>query len=144
VRAWITTEPIAAESVLAHVGADADGATALFLGVVRDHNDGRPVRGVRYSAYDAMAQQVLSAIAAEATRIAQSDRVAVVHRTGELAVGEASVAIAVSAPHRAPAFDACRHIIEEIKKRLPVWKEELYADGGRAWLEGTQPEVHHG
>ncbi|NLG62711.1 MAG: molybdopterin converting factor, partial [Candidatus Cloacimonetes bacterium] len=85
----------------------------------------------------------LAEIAAEAAERAGSDRVAVVHRTGELAVGEASVAIAVSSPHRAEAFDACRYVIEEIKKRLPVWKQERYVDGDEAWLDGAVPEVAH-
>src|SRR5690606_5356834 len=121
----ITSDPITAETVLRRVGDDGDGAVCVFLGVVRDHNEGRSVRGhsegrsvrgVAYSAYREMAERVLAEIAAEAAERAGSDRVAVVHRTGELAVGEASVAIAVSSPHRAEAFDACRYVIEEIKK----------------------------
>lgn len=139
----ITSDPITAETVLRHVGDDGDGAVCVFLGVVRDHNEGRSVRGVAYSAYREMAERVLAEIAAEAAERAGSDRVAVVHRTGELAVGEASVAIAVSSPHRAEAFDACRYVIEEIKKRLPVWKQERYVDGDEAWLDGAVPEVAH-
>ncbi|MGH7445646.1 MAG: molybdenum cofactor biosynthesis protein MoaE [Longimicrobiales bacterium] len=143
-RAWVTTEPISAESVLAHVGSDADGAVCVFIGVVRDHNEGRRVRAVSYTAYATMAEKVLGEIAAEAAAQAGDARVAVVHRTGVLSVGEASVAIAVSSPHRAQAFDACRYIIEEIKTRVPVWKEERYAEGDAAWLDGTVPEVQHG
>lgn len=143
-RAWVTTEPISAESVLAHVGSDADGAVCVFVGIVRDHNEGRAVQGVRYTAYAAMAGKVLGEIATEAAARAGDARVAVVHRTGELSVGEASVAIAVSSPHRAQAFDACRYIIEEIKTRVPVWKEERYAEGDAAWLDGTVPEVQRG
>lgn len=143
-RAWVTTEPISAESVLAHVGSDADGAVCVFVGIVRDHNEGRCVQGVRYTAYAAMAGKVLGEIAAEAAAQAGDARIAVVHRTGELRVGDASVAIAVSSPHRAQAFDACRYIIEEIKVRVPLWKEERYADGDTAWLDGTVPEVQHG
>lgn len=143
-RAWVTRDPISAETVLAHVGSDADGAVCVFVGVVRDHNDGRAVQGVHYTAYDAMAGKVLGEIAAEAAARAGDARVAVVHRTGELVVGEASVAVAVSSPHRAQAFDACRYIIEEIKVRVPVWKEERYADGDATWLEGARPEVRHG
>ncbi len=140
----ITDQPVSATDVLAHVGDDADGAVCVFVGVVRDHNDGRPVQAVHYSAYDDMAAKVLAEIAAEAAARAGSDRVAVVHRTGRLRIGEPSVAIAVSSPHRAQAFDACRHVIEEIKKRLPVWKHEQYADGDAAWLDGATPEVQHG
>ncbi len=132
-------DPIDPAAVLARVGHDADGAAILFLGVVRDHADGRPVDGMRYDAYREMAEGVLGEIAREAAARLGTDRVAVVHRTGELAVGEVSVAIAVSSPHRAEAFDASRYVIEEIKKRLPVWKKEHYADGQAAWVEGEVP-----
>ncbi len=140
----ITDQPVSAERVLAHVGDDADGAVCVFVGVVRDHNHSRRVTAVHYSAYHDMAERVLAEIAAEAAARAGSERVAVVHRTGRLQVGEASVAIAVSSPHRAQAFDACRYVIEEIKQRLPVWKQEEYADGAAAWLGGVTPEAQHG
>ena len=143
-HAWLTSEPISADSVLARVGTDADGAVSVFLGVVRDHNEGRAVRGVRYDAYREMAERVLAEIAAEAAGLAGSDGIAVVHRTGELSVGDVSVAIAVSSPHRAAAFEACRYVIEEIKLRLPVWKQERYVEGDVAWLEGTVPGGQHG
>jgi len=139
IHAAIVHDPIRNESVLAHVGAEADGATVLFLGVVRDHADGRPVTGMTYESYEKMAEPVLREIALEAAQRAGSDRVAVVHRVGDLAIGEVSVAIAVSSPHRAEAFDASRYVIEEIKKRLPVWKKEHYADGAPEWVEGTVP-----
>jgi molybdopterin synthase catalytic subunit len=139
----ITSDPISTETVLRHVGDEGDGAVCVFLGVVRDHNEGRSVRGVQYSAYREMAEKVLAQIALEAAARAGSDRVAVVHRTGELGVGEASVAIAVSSPHREQAFEACRYVIEAIKQRLPVWKQERYVEGDGAWLEGTVPAVPH-
>jgi molybdopterin synthase catalytic subunit len=132
-------EAIDPAEVLARVGDDHDGAALLFLGVVRDHADGRPVRGMRYDAYEEMARQVLAEIAAEASERLGTDRLAVVHRTGELGIGEASVAIAVSSPHRAEAYDASRYVIEEIKKRLPVWKKEHYTDGDAEWVRGTVP-----
>lgn len=135
----IVSEPIMAEGVLARVGDHADGAAILFLGVVRDHADGRPVHGMRYDTYQAMAEEVLAQIAGEAAERLGTDRVAVVHRIGALDVGEVSVAIAVSSPHRAEAFEASRYVIEEIKKRLPVWKKERYADGAEAWVEGAVP-----
>ena len=109
--------------------------------MVRDHNDGRSVGGVLYDTYEEMAAQVLSEIVDEAARAAGTDRVAAVHRIGELEVGEVSVAIAVSSPHRAEAYDASRYIIEEIKKRLPVWKKERYSDGAEAWVEGRTPDA---
>lgn len=139
VRAWVTREPIDPTVVLGLVGSERDGAALLFLGVVRDHNDGRAVSGVTYEAYGEMAEKVLSAIAGEAAARAGTDRIAVVHRVGELGVGEASVAIAVSSPHRAEAYEASRYVIEEIKLRLPVWKRERYHGGSERWLEGVQP-----
>ncbi len=143
VTAWITREVISADSVWAHVGGASDGAIDIFLGVVRDENDGRAVSGMHYDAYAEMAEQVLNAIAAEAAAMAGVGKVAVVHRIGELGVGDVSVAIAVSAPHRAEAFEACRYVIEEIKKRLPVWKQERYVTGEQRWL-GAESEAHAG
>jgi molybdopterin synthase catalytic subunit len=137
----IVREPIDPAQVLSLIGADQDGATLLFLGVVRDHNDGRSVGGVRYESYEEMATQVLSDIVEEAAGAADTDRIAALHRIGELEVGEVSVAIAVSTPHRAEAYDASRYIIEEIKKRLPVWKKERYGDGAEEWVEGRAPNA---
>jgi len=135
----VTTGPIDPAAVLKRVGEPRDGAAALFVGMVRNSNEGRPVDGMEYEGYRDMARDQLAAIAAEAAQQAGSDRVAVVHRLGELAVGEVSVAIAVSSPHRAEAFRAARYVIEEIKKRLPIWKRERYLDGEQAWLEGHLP-----
>ena len=139
IHAAVVNDVIEPGEVLSRVGSEEDGATILFLGVVRDHADGRPVSGMRYDAYVEMAEPVLREIASEAAERLGTDRVAVVHRVGELAIGEVSVAIAVSSPHRAEAFDASRYVIEEIKKRLPVWKKEHYADGSEEWVEGTVP-----
>jgi molybdopterin synthase catalytic subunit len=139
IHAAVVHDPIDNEDVLAHVGAREDGAVVLFLGMVRDHADGRPVSGMTYEAYEEMATPVLREIALEAAQRIGSDRVAVVHRVGDLDIGEVSVAIAASSPHRAEAFDAARYVIEEIKKRLPVWKKEHYTDGAQEWVEGTVP-----
>jgi molybdopterin synthase catalytic subunit len=141
VRAWITDAAIDTGTVLQSVGSPSDGAVLLFLGTVREENDGRPVRGMRYDAYAAMAESVLQEIATEAAEQADTDRISVVHRTGELAIGDVSVAIAISAPHRAEAFDAARYVIEQIKLRLPVWKHEHYTDGRSEWLDGATPPV---
>jgi molybdopterin synthase catalytic subunit len=135
----ITTAPIDPGAVLAAVGSPADGAALLFLGTVRDHNDGRAVTGIHYDAYAAMAEDVLARVVEEAAARADTDRIAVVHRLGELRVGEVSVAIAVSSPHREEAFATARFIIEEIKLRLPVWKQERYQSGGARWLDGATP-----
>lgn len=137
--ARVASEVIDPAEVLARVGSDRDGATLLFLGVVRDHADDRPVSGMRYDAYEEMAGEVLSKIAAEAAERLGTDRVAVVHRFGELAIGEVSVAIAVSSPHREEAYEASRYVIEQLKERLPVWKKEHYVDGVSEWVEGNVP-----
>ncbi len=134
VSAWITRDPISADSVLSLVGGPGDGAIDIFLGVVRDHNEGSAVSGMRYDAYVEMAEQVLRAIVSEAAAMPGVGKAAAVHRIGHLEVGEASVAIAASAPHRAEAFEACRYVIEEIKTRLPVWKQEQYVTGEQHWL----------
>ncbi len=137
--ARVASEAIDPAEVLARVGSDRDGATLLFLGVVRDHADERPVSGMRYDAYQEMAGEVLRTIAEEAAERLGTDRVAVAHRFGELAIGEVSVAIAVSSPHRAEAYEASRYVIEQLKERLPVWKKEHYVDGVSEWVEGTEP-----
>lgn len=134
--AVITRDPISADTVLQHVGADSDGAVNLFLGVVRNHNDGSAVSGMHYDAYAEMAERTLREIVAEAEALPGVGRVAAVHRIGELQIGDASVAIAASAPHRAEAYEASRYVIEQIKKRLPVWKQERYVSGEHKWLDG--------
>jgi molybdopterin synthase catalytic subunit len=141
VRAWVTREPIDPPRILELVGSAEDGAIVLFLGTVRDHNDGRAVSGMRYDAYGAMAEKVLEQIAREAATRLGTDRIAVVHRVGELSIGDVSVAIAASSPHRAESFDAARYVIEEIKQRLPVWKLEHAARGESTWVEGVTPSV---
>ncbi|HKJ02189.1 MAG TPA: molybdenum cofactor biosynthesis protein MoaE [Longimicrobiales bacterium] len=137
----VTAEPIDPGDVLARVGAHEDGAVLLFLGVVRNHAEGRPVAGMRYDAYEEMARSVLAEIAREASERHGTERIAVVHRVGDLKLGETSVAIAVSTPHRAEAYAANREIIEEIKQRLPVWKNEQYLDGASTWVDGVTPPV---
>ena len=143
-RTGIVTAAIDPAAVLDLVGDRADGAVLLFLGTVRDHADGRPVDGLRYEAYPDMAEKELNLIAEEAVQRLGTNRVAVVHRLGELSVGEVSVAIAVSSPHRAEAYQASRFIIEEIKKRIPVWKHEQYEDGEAVWVQGRTLEPTEG
>jgi molybdopterin synthase catalytic subunit len=128
-------DPAALTSAVADPGA---GATALFLGIVRNSNDGRPVAGIDYDAYLAMAERELRAIASEAGHRFGACAVAIVHRVGHLAVGEVSVGIAASHERRAPAFAATRYAIEEIKRRVPIWKREHYADGTREWVDPTR------
>jgi len=142
IHAAIVHAPLDPTAVLARVGSSQDGTVILFVGVVRDHAQGRAVTGMRYEAYEEMASAVLADIAREAAERLGTDRIAVEHRVGTLSVGEPSVAIAVSGPHRAEAYEASRYVIEEIKKRLPVWKKERYADGREGWVEGTSPSAH--
>ena len=139
IRSAIVHDPIDAGRVLEDVGAPCDGAALLFVGMVRDHADGRSVDGMSYEAYEEMADPVLRDIASEAAERIASDRISVVHRVGDLAIGEVSVAIAVSSPHRSEAYEASRYVIEEIKKRLPVWKKERYTDGRSEWVAGETP-----
>jgi len=115
------------------VGA-GDGALCLFLGVVRGDNDGRRVLRLEYEAYEDMALAMLEEIAADSRRRFGVSDVRIVHRLGRLEVGEVSVAVAVASPHRAEAFAACRHAIDTLKAKVPIWKKEFYADGA-VWLE---------
>jgi molybdopterin synthase catalytic subunit len=135
----LTREPIDVAMLASNVRADSDGAVLIFLGVVRDQNRGRGVTGMEYEAYEDMAASVLREIGMEASRHLGTDRIAILHRTGVLAVGEVSVGIAVSSPHREEAYRASRYVIEEIKVRLPVWKLEHYTDGERSWVPGHSP-----
>ena len=137
-RAAIVEHAINGATLLAEVASPACGATSLFLGTVRNTHDGRDVTGIEYTAYSAMANAELQRIVAEAAERFGTAGVAVEHRVGSLGLGEVSVAIAVAHAHRAPAMDATRYIIEEIKKRVPIWKREHYTDGTREWVEPTR------
>ena len=130
--------PIEVADVLGSVADHATGATVLFVGTVRDVNDDRAVSGIEYSAYEPMALREMTAIAAEAVERWPAARVALVHRLGMLALGEVSVAIAVAHARRAPAMDAQRWMIEELKCRVPIWKLEHYVDGTREWVDPTR------
>jgi len=113
---------------------DADGAVCLFVGVVRNENRGRPVERLEYEAYEDMALPLMVEIAEETRRRYPVSRVRLVHRLGRLEIGDPSVAVAVTSPHRGEAFAACRFAIDTLKARVPIWKKEHYADG-TAWLE---------
>ena len=111
------------------------GAYASFEGWVRDHNDGRAVDGLRYEAYAALAQREGEAILTEAMARFPLLDARCVHRTGDLALGELAVWVGATSAHREAAFAACRYVIDEVKARVPIWKQERYAEGGAAWLE---------
>jgi molybdopterin synthase catalytic subunit len=135
----ITSDPISLEALVRAVRTDACGAVVAFAGVVRQSSpdDPRPVRRIRYEAYPALAVPQLGEIAAAARALFGPLEIAIVHRTGELGLGETSIAIAVAAPHRGPAFDACEYAIDEVKSHLAVWKQEVFADGDTAWRENA-------
>jgi len=128
----ITRDPIDLAALQTVSGAD--GALALFVGVVRDNNDGRRVRHLEYEAYEEMALEVFAAIEKEARRRWPVSDVRIVHRLGRLEIGEASVAVAVASPHRAEAFAACRYAIDTLKHDAPIWKKEFF-EGGAVWVE---------
>ena len=132
----LTTEPLQLDRLLARVRSPERGGIATFIGMVRNHHEGRRVVRLEYSAYDTMADAECQRIVAEAEDRLPV-RVAVEHRLGSLEVGDVAVIVAAAAAHRAQAFDACRFVIEELKRRVPVWKREFFADGSSAWVEPT-------
>ena len=139
--ALVTADAIDPARMLSGALSPADGAALLFWGVVRQENDGRAVSRLEYSAYAPMAEREMLRIADEARARFGTGAIHVVHRVGRLEIGEASVAIAVASPHREAAYSASRYIIEELKKRVPIWKREGYLDGDAAWLRGSTPPL---
>ena len=119
---------------------DRVGGYASFEGWVRDHNEGRTVRGLRYEAYVALAEAEGERVLGEALAKFDILDAQCVHRIGDLAIGELAVWVGVSAAHRDAAFAACRFIIDEVKQRVPIWKHEQYADGDAGWLHPDRPE----
>ena len=136
-RAALVRRPIDPAALLAEVQRARNGASVLFVGTVREVNDGRSVTGMEYTAYESMAGRELARVVDEATQRFETDDVIVEHRIGELDIGDASVAIAAAHTHRARAFDAARYVIEQLKKRVPIWKLEHYVDGTREWVDPT-------
>ena len=134
-RTGLADGPLDVPGALAAVAAPGRGAVILFLGTVRGSHGGRRVERLTYSAYRPMAEEALERIAADLEREHQDLRVAIVHRLGEVEVGEASVAIAVAAPHRAAAYQASRTALERLKAEVPIWKREHYEGGEAAWRE---------
>ncbi len=130
----ITPDPID-PSVVSLIATPLDGAVVTFFGVVRGATDGRAVSGLNYEAFEEMAVKEMNRIAEEAADKWPVSKIAIIHRTGSLEVGEISVAIAVSAPHRGEAFDACEFLIDTLKVSVPIWKKELFEDGSSSWVE---------
>jgi molybdopterin synthase catalytic subunit len=137
-RASIVSDEIYPASLIKAVSAPEYGAISLFVGTVREVNEGRSVSAIEYSAYKSMASAELERILDEAEARFGVPALVVEHRIGLLGLGDVSVAIAAAHPHRAPALDCTRFVIEEIKKRLPIWKKEHYADGTREWVDPTR------
>lgn len=136
--ARLTRSRIDPAKMLKAVEDPGAGAVVLFLGVVRDNSEAGKVNVIEYEAYGPMAKKRLARTEEEVKRMWPATKaVKILHRVGRLSVGEVSVAIAVSSPHRAEAFEACRHAIETIKHDVPIWKRERLADGREVWVEGV-------
>lgn len=133
----VHSEPLSVDEALTAVADPRAGGTCVFVGTVRDHSDAGDVVGLSYEAWDELAGQRLAEIARELVTRWPACRAAIVHRTGELGIGDASVVVAVSAPHRAEAFEACRHGIERLKQDVPIWKKEALVSGEAHWVMGS-------
>jgi len=140
-RAAIVHAPIDVSALVARASHERVGAVSVFIGTVRDLNDGREVSGMEYEAYEGMAERELHAIATEADVRFPGVRLVIEHRVGHLTLGDASVVIVAAHMHRAPALDAARYVIEALKVRVPIWKREHYVDGDRQWIDPTATPV---
>ena len=134
----IVRERIRTTEIVAALKAPADGAVVVFDGIVRDNSAGRETLYLEYEAYESMALKKMREIGEQARGKFPIQRLAIVHRLGKLEIGETSVLIAVSSPHRDSAFDACRFVIDTLKRTVPIWKKEFFRDGA-VWVEGTIP-----
>ena len=132
----ITEKPIDVNKLLNDVSDQSSGASVLFTGTVRDHNEQDKVSKLHYEAYQEMAEKILQEIENEIRTKWKINKFIAIHRTGTLKVGEVSVAIAVSAEHRKEAFEACKFGIDAIKEKAPIWKKE-FSESGIEWLEGV-------
>jgi molybdopterin synthase catalytic subunit len=136
----LVRESIRAPEIAQHVRTECDGAIVTFDGCVRNESHGRRTLYLDYEAYETMALAKMQEIAAGMRTQFAIDRVAIVHRLGRLEIGETSVFVAVSAAHRAAAFEACRYAIDTLKRTVPIWKKEYFADGA-VWADGELPAV---
>lgn len=133
----MTSDVLDPAEAIAAVAAPDAGAVQLFLGVVRNHNKSREVSYLEYEAYPAMAEREMLEIATAAAERFSLKNCAVLHRTGRLEIGEASLVVALSSAHRGESFDAGRWMVDEIKRRVPVWKKEVWSNG-ESWVEGPE------
>ena len=133
-RVALVDRAIDVSALLSEIADDSCGAVTVFLGCVRNVNDGRAVTGIEYSAYRSMAEREMGSIAREAADRFGVTRLVIEHRLGALVLGDVSVAVVAAHPRRSPALDAMRFAIEQLKRRVPIWKLELYTDGTREWV----------
>lgn len=131
--ARITDRAIDADECARAVGSDTAGALVTFVGIVRNHDDGRGVLSLHYEAHPG-AGELIATIAGEAADAFDAVTIAVVHRTGDLVVGDVALACAVASAHRAEAFSACSQLVDNLKERLPIWKQQLFSDGTEEWV----------
>ncbi len=142
--ARLVTKPISLDGILAETAAPEAGALAIFCGTVRNHNENRSVRKLSYSAYEPLAEKTLADIEHEAGEKFDILSCRIVHRLGDLGIGDTSLLIVVRSVHRAEAYEASRYAIEEVKHRAPVWKLEEYTDGTSSYVKGCSlHERHH-
>jgi molybdopterin synthase catalytic subunit len=134
---YLTTSPIDLAALLLEA-RPSDGALCLFVGVVRDENEGRRTTSIQYEAYGPMAESEMDRIAAGLGREFPAVKIRMQHRVGLLSVGDASIAIAAVSPHRADAFAACRAAIDRVKTTVPIWKKEFHPDGSSDWVDPTK------
>ncbi len=137
---WMTDNPLDLDSLLQETDDDTCGALVVFAGTVRNHHEGKAVSGMSYSAYKPMANRVLRELEQETLARYPVEQCRIMHRTGDLVIGEASVLVVVRSHHRADAFDAARYAIDTLKMRLPVWKHDMYTDGSTAYQDGVPLE----
>ncbi len=126
-------DAVSLDELLDAVRGPCAGAVVTFTGLVRDHDEGRAVAALDYSAHPSATEQ-LRAVASEAACFDGVHAVAAVHRTGPMRIGDVAVALAVAAEHRGQAFIACRYLIDELKARVPIWKHQIFADGSAEWV----------
>ena len=139
--AALTRDRIDHDALLREAGRNDCGAVLLFLGTTRDHHEGRSVARLAYEAYEPMAREALATLEREALRRYAIGSCTIVHRLGEVPIGEPSVAVVVAAAHRAAAYDASRWAMDELKRTVPIWKKEFFAGGGEDWVKGTKLEA---
>lgn len=135
-RIVLSHEPVAVEPLLELDAHPECGGLALFVGTVRDHHEGRSVRHLNYTAHEPLAAKVIREVEHAARERYGVPYVRIVHRLGDLAIGDIAIVCVVRAPHRAEAFEACRYAVDAVKHGAPIWKEEFYTDGSSAFVEG--------